>query len=134
MNWNKIAKKIAIAEINFLKFSFNDERIKSKNLPNEVKRILKNNRFSKREIKLEISNSIQAYANQHAPQYDNFDYSYQVIVNIKNGQITDIQKGLEGNQTKEHTLNDNEVAISGDRVSGYATLKCNFDTFEQNFL
>lgn len=114
------------------------QKVQTKYLPDSLKSHLKSRKFSKREISVDIKDVTPIHQNQHAPEYDNFDYSYYDSMNLKTRELqSDLQKELHPSVSKTTSksvhLNDGDVIISGDRLSGYATLSMNENTFNQYF-
>lgn len=108
-------------------------KIPAKALPDNLKRVLKGYGFNRREIGVEIKPEDKVYGNTHAPEYDNFDYSYALLFNLGNGTTNNLQAGLAPNDSKSVSLTKNEVLIDGDKHSHFATLVMSQETFDQNF-
>ena len=75
----------------------------------------------------------QVSGSNHAPQYDNFDYSYAVMLNLNNGTTHDLQTGMMMNESKSVALNEGDVLIEGDKHAHYASITVNQDTFNHYF-
>jgi hypothetical protein len=110
------------------------QSVQSKNLPDFLKRHLKTRKFSKRTISVDIKSSVSVYPNQHAAEYDNFDYSYHDLADVSSGSVkTDIQEKGSNGKSFEKSLSKGEIIISGDRLNGYASLTMNQETFNKYF-
>jgi len=108
-------------------------KIPSKSLPQHLKNVLKEYGFNKREIEVKVDNSAKVYGSNHAPEYDNFDYGYAVMVDLNGGVSHDLQSGMKPNEQKSVPLNKNEVLIDGDKHTHYATLTMSQETFDKSF-
>lgn len=109
------------------------QKIPTKNLPDFLKKALKDRKFTKREISVDIKDVAHVYPNEHASQYDNFDYSYSDLANLKNRSVQiDLQKGVKSDHKEVH-LADDDVLISGDRINNYASLTMSEKTFNNHF-
>ena len=108
-------------------------KIPSKSLPRSLKDLLKHNGFNKREIEVKIDNSTRVSGSNHAPEYDNFDYGYTVMLNMGGGNPVSLQTGMSPNDSKTVALNKGEVVIDGDKHAHYATLTMTQETFNDYF-
>lgn len=107
--------------------------VQKKNLPDFLKRHLKERKFNKLKIKVDLKDVARVYPNQHAPQYDNFDYSYYDLADLNTRSVqSDLQNGVKSEHKEVH-LDQGKVLITGDRISGYAYLFMNEDTFNKHF-
>lgn len=108
-------------------------RVPSKILPPKLKTVLKNYGFAKREIAIKVDSAATVYGNTHAPEYDNFDYSYAIMVNLSNGVTDDLQTGMNPTEHKTVSLNKDDVIVEGDKHAHYASLTMNSETFSKHF-
>jgi hypothetical protein len=116
-------------------------KVKSKDLPKALKNYLNDRKFKSREISIDISDVGHLRSNDHAPEYDNFDYSYFDVMNLKSGKVekdvnsdlTKQFKATKSSQLGKKSLLTDEVLISGDRLDGYASLTMSQNTFDRYF-
>jgi hypothetical protein len=82
-------------------------------------------RTKKRQIYLSRKTSVTVSPSTHAPEYDNFDYSYYVQIDLASGRATDLRLGMEPfpkGTDKTVQLTSTIAVLSGDKNSGYAHL------------
>lgn len=104
--------------------------IETKSLPVFLKSALKRRGFSKRKISVTIRNESNVPRLDHAPQFDNFDYSYADLVNVHTKiSKTDLQKDVKSDYMPV-SLADGDILISGDRLSKWANLYMNKKTLD----
>lgn len=110
-------------------------KILSKNLPDFLLSSIKRNqkKFTKREISCDIKDSVQVGGSMHAPEYDNFDYSYYMVVDLKSRSVSFPQDGLQPNDSKSVRLENDQFLVYGDKMSGYASITCNSATHDKHF-
>lgn len=112
-----------------------DRKITTKNLPEFLVKSIKANQrvFTKREVFCSVKDAVQISGSAHAPQFDNFDYAYDMVVDLKSKSVTFPQNGLSPNQTKTVNLHEDEFLVSGDKLQNYASITCNSLTYEKHF-
>lgn len=109
--------------------------VKTSDLPKFLVSSIKDNqkKFTKRDVSVRVADSEQIGGSMHAPQYDNFDYSYYILVDLKSRSVEFPQKGLQPNQTKSVRIEDDQFLVYGNKLENYASLTCNSNTFDKHF-
>jgi len=109
------------------------KQLKFKDLPVKLQNHLKSRKYKSRQISVSFGNSVNLSPNLHAPEYDNFDYSYVDSFNLNTGKSDlDINSHLKQDLEKKNIAED-QVVITGDRLHGYAALMMTESTFDKNF-
>jgi hypothetical protein len=92
-------------------------------LPPVLKDLLRKMKFKGRSVYMNQKDQVEISASMHAPEFDNFDYSYYLVFDTKTGRSYDPRQGMERmGKPKTLNLDSSTVVVRGDQHSNYLSI------------